>query len=155
MNDDLALKPLLKRYPDARRGFTPLLEPVLLPYLGLIFGSLVASLFAVYNAVMLKRFGLALRSILVGTLGWISFQFVVALVVHFFDNVSVGVIVGRFVHFALGGALYAMHRPHFRGHEFLNGRPVPLLASYVLAILISMKMPWQITARLLGAWNVE
>ena len=154
MNDELAPNPLLERYPDARRGFAPLLEPVLLPYLALMFGTLAASVFAVYNAVMLKRFGLAMRSILVGALGWISFQFVLALVVNVFDNASVGVIVGRFVHFALGGALYAIHRPHFRGHQFLNGRTVPLLASYILAILISMKMPWQVTARLLGAWNV-
>ena len=154
MNDELALKPHLERYPDARRGAAPLLDPVLLPYLALMFGSLVAAVGAVYNAVVLKRFGLAVRSILVGTLGWISFQFVVALVVHLVGNVSVGVIAGRVVHFALGGVLYAMHRPYFRGHEFLSGRTIPLFASYALAILISLKMPWKVAARLLGAWRV-
>jgi len=155
MNDDLALAPVLTRYPDARRGAAPLFEPVLLPYLALMFGSLAASLFGVYNAVVLKRFGLALRTLLVGALGWISFQFVFALVLHASGNASVGVIAGRVVHFALGGLLYAMHRPYFRGHEFLRGRAVPLFASYALAILISMKMPWKVTARLLGAWLVR
>lgn len=155
MTDDLALRPVLTRYPDARRGSLPLLDPVFLPYLGLIFGSLVASLAAVYNAVVLKRAGLAVRSILIGAAGWISFQFVVALVVKVTGNVSVGVIVGRVVHFALGGALYAMHRAHFSGHEYLHGRAVPLLPTYLVAILISMKMPWKVTARLLGVWFVE
>jgi hypothetical protein len=155
VTDDLALRPVLTRYPDARRGIAPLLEPVLLPYLALMFGSLFASLVGVYNAVVLKRFGLAVRSILVGALGWISFQFVLVLVVHVTGNASVGVIAGRIVHFALGGLLYAMHRPHFRGNAFLNGRAVPMLPSYLVAILISMKMPWQITARLLGAWHVQ
>jgi hypothetical protein len=152
VTDDLALRPILTRYPDARRGAAPLLEPLLLPYLALMFGSLVAGLFAAYNAGTLKRSGLAMRSILVGAIGWITFPFTFALVFRATGNVSVGVIAGRVVHFALGGALYAMHRPHFRGHTFLGGRPVPLFGSYALAIAVSIMMPWKITARLLGAW---
>jgi hypothetical protein len=155
MNETAPLEPLLARYPDARRGAAPLLEPLLLPYLALMFGSLVASLFAVYNALVLKRLGLAARSILVGALGWIVFQFVFALVFHAAGNASVGVVAGRIVHFALGGVLYAMQRPHFRGHRFLDGGTVPLLASYLVAILVSIKMPWKVTVRLLGAWFVE
>jgi hypothetical protein len=154
MTDDLAPRPLLSRYPDARRGMGTLIEPALLPYLALMFGSLVAGAVGAYNALMLKRPGLALRSLAVGAAGWIAFLFVLATVRGplGIENVSVGVIIGRIVHFALGGALYVMHRPHFSGHTFKHGTTAPLLGSYLTSILVSMVLPSRVTLFLLGVW---
>lgn len=156
MNEDLAPRPLLARHPDARRGAVNLIEPALLPYLALMFGSLAAAAVGAYNALALKRPGLALRSLALGATGWVAFLFVVA-AVRFYgvENVNVGVIVGRVVHFALGGALYAMHRAHFRGHTFLHGNTVPLLQSYLAAILVSMVLSHKVTLFLLGVWLVR
>lgn len=144
-------KPLLRRHPDARKGRAPLLHPILLPYLALMFGSAVAGLAGTFNALMLRRTSLALKSLAIGAAGWLSFMLVVALVRKAgVENVAVAVVIGRVMHFALGGALYFVHRPHFRGHEFLNGKTAPLLGSYLVAILASMYMPAKLTLLLLG-----
>jgi hypothetical protein len=148
---DLTLSPLLGRYPDARRAKAPLISPILFPYLGLIFGSGVASLAACWNAVMLRRGWLAVRSILVGIGGWLAFLFVVFGAVNAgLTTVSIALILGRIVYFAFGGLLYAMHRRHETGNEFLGGPAVPLVASYVLAFVIHMMLPGRVLLLLLG-----
>jgi hypothetical protein len=144
---ELTLRPLLRRYPDARRAKAPLLPPALLPYLALLFGSSVAALVAVYNALMLRRPALALRSLLIGVGGWVSFF----LIITFANaNVRVVMILGRALHFAFGGVLYAMHRRHFTGSQFLDGPALPLVKSYVAAVVIYFILPSAVVALLLG-----
>lgn len=152
MSADVALRPVLARYPDARAGKLPLLEPILLPYLGLMFGSFVASVAGAYNALVLRRVGLAIRSLLIGALGWIAFLFVVAFVAKASSNGGVGLIAGRLLHFAIGGALYTLQRPHVRGHTFLGGRTAPMLACYLASIVLAMILPWSVVRFLLGDW---
>ena len=150
MTDTEALRPLLSRYPDARRGSGPLFDPILFPYVALIFGF-GAALLGVYNAWNLRRMRLALLTILISLLGVLLF--VVMLIVRTnigIENAAVAVIIGRAIHFALGGWLYFVHRPHFSGHQFKNGRTVPVLQSYLAAILLSMVMPWRLTLVMLG-----
>lgn len=149
--DGTPFRPLLQRHPDARRGSAPLLHPVLFPYLALIFGSLIAGIAGAYNAAVLRRGWLMVQSLLIGAAGWISFLFVVAALGQLgVENVSLAVIGGRVVHFALGGLLFFVHRPHFRGHEFLHGRTAPLLASYLVAIFASIYLPNKLELILLG-----
>ncbi len=147
---DLSLRPLLERHPDARRAKGPLLQPVLLPYLALIFGSGVASLAACYNALMMKRGGLAAKSLLVGLLGTIAFVVVGGIALRLGAAPAVAIILGRVIHFAFGGLLFAMQRPHVRGNEFLSGPMAPLLPSYLATIAISIFLPARISLLLLG-----
>lgn len=148
---DVTLSPLLGRYPDARRAKAPILSPILFPYLALIFGSGVASLAACWNAVMLRRGGLAIRSLLVAIGGWLAFLVVVIGVVSSgLAQVSIALILGRVVHFAFGGLLYAMHRRHETGNEFLGGPAVPLVASYLTAFAIQLVLPSRVLLFLLG-----
>lgn len=147
----LALQPLLRRHPDARRSGIPLLDPILLPYVALMLGSGVAALAACYNALLLRRAGLALRSIFLAVVGWVLFLVVVVGTRRAgLENLAVGLILGRVVHFACGGVLYWMQRPYFRGHQFLRGPVIPMLASYLVALLVSMKLPVKVTLLLLG-----
>jgi hypothetical protein len=147
---DLTLRPLLRRHPDARRAKAPLLQPILLPYLALIFGSGVAALVACYNALMLKRGGLAGYSLLAGAGGMLSFLLVAGNAIHFGAEPAVALILGRVVHFAFGGLLFALQRPHLRGNEFLGGPVAPLLPSYFGAIVISLLLPSRLSLLLLG-----
>ena len=149
--DELTLRPLLRRHPDARRAKAPLLHPILLPYLALIFGSGVAAVAAFYNALMLRRGGLAVRSLLVGLAGWLVFLIVVGNAVHFgLHNVRIAVILGRIIHFAFGGLLYTMHRPHFTGNQFRGGRALPIVQSYVVAFILYFIAPTNLLLLLLG-----
>jgi hypothetical protein len=146
---ELTLRPLLRRYPDARRAKAPLLQPALLPYLALLFGSSVAALVAVYNALMLRRPALALRSLLIGVAGWVSFFLIIASA-NANAHVRVVMILGRALHFAFGGVLYAMHRRHFTGSQFLDGPALPLVKSYVAAVVLYFIFPSAVVALLLG-----
>lgn len=147
------LRPLLARYPDARRSPAALLEPILFPYLALMFGF-GGALAGAYNAVMLRRRKLLLQTILVGLTGVVLFSATIAVVRTAGHSVQIAVILGRGVHFALGGVLYFLHRPHFKGHEFKLGSTLPMLQSYLAAILLSMLLPWRIVAVLLGGMFV-
>lgn len=155
MNETDALQPLLSRYPDARQGKVRLFDPILFPYVALIFGF-GAALLGVYNAVSLRRTRLALVSLLIGLAGCLLLvvTFVVARRLGV-EKPAVALIVGRTVHFALGVLLYFIHRPHFHGHEFQDGETVPVLQSYVVAILLSMIVPWRVTLLLLGGLFVR
>lgn len=148
---DVTLSPLLARHPDARRAKAPILPSILFPYLALILGSGVASLAACWNAVMLRRGGLAIRSILVGLAGSLMFFIVVVgLVSSGTTRVSIALILGRVIHFAFGGLLYVMHRRHETGNEFLGGPELPLVASYVTVFVIQMMIPGRVLLLLLG-----
>jgi hypothetical protein len=155
MSETDALHPLLARYPDARRGTGRLFDPILFPYIGLIFGF-GAALLAVYNAWRLRRMRLALLSILIGLAG--CFLFVVTFVVARqvgVQNSAVALIIGRAVHFALGSLMFFIHRPHFRGHEFQDGETVPVMQSYLGAVVLSIIVPWRVTVVLLGGLFVR
>jgi hypothetical protein len=152
---EYALKPLLQKFPDGRAGTSPLLEPVLLPYVAIMFGSLVAGILGAYNAAVLRRYGLLFRSLFVGALGWIAFLFVVGFVTRAGANVSVALIIGRLFHFAMGGVLLFIQRPFVRGHTFLSGPMAPMLSSYMVAFMFSMFLPWKVTRFLLGVWLVD
>jgi len=147
---EITLRPLLSRHPDARRAKAPLVHPILLPYLALIFGSGVASLVACYNAVMMKRGGLAAKSLLAGGGGMIAFLVIVSSTIHFGAQPAVALILGRVVHFTAGGLLFSMQRAHIRGNEFLGGPTVPMLPSYVVAIVIWLLLPSRLALLLLG-----
>lgn len=145
----LPLRPLLARYPDARLGKAPLIDPVIFPYLGLVLGF-AASIAAVYNAIVLRRLSLAVWSILFGLIGCLLFLATLMIGPAFGAIPAVLVIVGRVVHFAIGGALFFLHRPHYHGHEFHSGPVIPMLPSYVFTYLLSLIVPWRITIVLLG-----
>ena len=142
MTDIPVLQPLLRRYPDAHKARAPLLEPILLPYVALMFGAFIAALVGSYNALLLKRPALILKSLLVGIAASFSFVLVIMVLQQFgVTDRRVAFILGRFVHFGFGGLLYFLHRPHFRGHQYLGGPAVPLLPSYLAAIVISVMVP--------------
>lgn len=155
MNGEIVLRPLLSRHPDARRGAWPLLDPFLLPYLAIMFGSIVAALAGTYNALVLRRGWLAVRSLAAGAAGWIGFfGAVTALRMAGVENGSLLLIGGRIVHFAVGGVLTFLHQPHFRGHAFLRGRAADVIRSYAVAMLVYFVTPGPVVLLLQGVWLV-
>ncbi len=152
MSDISLLEPRLGRFPDARRATLRLLEPSLLPYVALMFGSALAALLACFNALALRRFGSAAASLAVGLIGWASFGVVVTAGARMhIGHIALALLVGRAVHFLLGSVLYFMQRPHLLGHAFLGGRMVPLRVSYLTAFLLAIYLPGSIMLALLGA----
>lgn len=143
-------RPLLKRYPDARRSPLLLFDAVLLAYLGLAAGAGVAGLIGCYNAASMRRFGLAIVSLLAGAAGWLSFAFVVMAIDRATNNPSLAVFAGRALHFVVGGALYFAQRRAIRGHVFLGGRMLPFLQTYLVSVAAVIFMPSSILWFLLG-----
>src|SRR4051812_40547378 len=93
---------LLRRYPDARKAPVYLAEPVLFPYLGLLFGIPIITLLACYNAAAVRRFALFFTSLALGFGGWLLFINAAAAMRH----TSYVLIVGRCVNFAIGCIYY-------------------------------------------------
>jgi hypothetical protein len=134
----VTLRPLLKRYPDARRAKVPLLDPILFPYLALMFGAPATAIVSLWNALALRRWGLALQSLLYGALGWLAFVLTLVAVAGTLDLTPViALIVGRVVYFVFGGLLYLRHRSYARGHAYLAGTVVGIMPSYLAAYLLS------------------
>jgi len=104
-----------------------------------------------YNAWMLRRFNLLLRTIVLGMIGCgLFFSSLVLAATFGLQKMALAVIVGRAMHFAIGGLLYFMHRPHAHGHTFQGGATASVLRSYLLAIVLSISIPSAITWYLLG-----
>ena len=147
---DAPLRPLLQRYPNARAASVPLFQPVLLPYVALLFGSAAAGLLAACNSVAMRRWGLAALSIAIGITGWLSFAAIVIAASDANANIRLVVFAGRALHFILGGVLFALQRRSVHGHEFLRGRMLPLQATYLLAFGLAIVIPGSVLALLLG-----
>lgn len=148
---DAPLQPLLQRYPDARAARVALVEPLLLPYVALMFGSSAAAVVAAYNSVAVGRRGRAVLSIAIGIAGWLAFAAVVIVAEsHPWWNVQLAILAGRTIHFLLGGVLFFQQRRIAHGHAFLGGRMAPLRASYVLAFVLVFTIPNALLALMLG-----
>lgn len=145
------LRPSLQRYPDGRRAFAPQLPALLFPYVAMMFGSAVAGLAAFYNAIVLRRFGLAFLTLFLGFAAWF------ACVAAVFSAKEAGVgavpllIGARVLHFLVGCAFYFLMRPHLSGSAFLGGRTAPVRASYIVALVIGWYLPLRLLLLLLGA----
>ena len=146
---ELTLRPLLARYPDARLGKAPLIDPIVFPYVALVFGF-GAAIAGVYNAIVLRRLRLALLTTLIGLTGCLLFLGTLVIGHRLGTIPAVLLIIGRTIHFACGGALYFLHRPHFQGHEFHRGASIPMLPSYIATFMLSRLIPWRVTLVLLG-----
>ena len=148
---DAPLEPLLRRYPDARVATVPLLEPVVLAYVALAFGTPAASALAAYNAIAVRRWRLAAAAIALGIVGWLAFAVIVVFAAsHPQWNIRLAILGGRVVHLILGGVLFLQQRRAVHGHEFLGGNMVPLRASYFLAFGLQFVIPGALLALMLG-----
>jgi len=134
------LRPSLRRYPDARKAPFPLIDPLVFPYLGLLFGVPVVAVIACLNALAVRRVALFFVCLLLGGAGWAGF--LVAASFKF--------IMARAVGFAIGILFYYVHRPYERGHAFLRGTVLPLLATYVVAFVAYFFMPENVLLLLMG-----
>ena len=151
IGEDVLLRPSLRQYPDARRGPLPLIEPVLLPYLALMFGSGVAGIVAFYNAITIRRVGNAVATLLVGGVGWLTSLIIAGAANHAgVTNLALVLLGLRVMHFLIGGAFFFLQRPYVRGHAFLGGRMAPALASYLVAFAITWFLPVWVLLLLLG-----
>lgn len=145
------LRPSLRRYPDARRAAAPQLDPVLLPYVALMFGSAVAGVLAFYNAVVVRRFGNAFLSLLFGAFGWIAcVRIVVAANRAQVENVVLILLAVRVLHFVIGGVLFLVQRPYVHGSVFLHGSVAPVHISYIAAFAAALLLPTRVLLFLLG-----
>lgn len=148
-----AIPLLLRRVPDARRAPWPLLPPVFLPYLALMLGAGPAALAALYNAIGLRRPRLALTALIVGLVGGASFAVMAALAVRGgIENPALALLPARLVNVGLGAALAWSQWAHLRGHEFLDGRTVPLLHAVLLTLAAVLLIPSRAQLALEGLW---
>ena len=141
-----ALRPLLRHLPDARRSRMYLIDPVLFPYLALLFGLPIVVLFSCFNAAALRRWGLLAASLGIGVGGWLAFLFSVGSLRH----TAFALIGGRAVNFAVGILFFLLQRAHIRGHAFLGGQLVPLRPFYIGALVVAIFMPEPLARVLLG-----
>jgi hypothetical protein len=145
------LRPSLRRYPDARRAFATQIDPLLLPYVSIMFGSAAAGLIACYNAIVMRRFGQALLALLTGIIGWVACVLMVSAANDAnVENVGFVLIGVRVLHFAVGGLLFFMQRPHVHGSVFLGGRLTPIAITYAAAFVLAVMMPVRVLLILLG-----
>lgn len=142
------LRPSLRRYPDARRAAAPQIDPLLLPYVAIMFGSAVAGLIACYNAIVIRRFGHALLALLFGAFVWIGCVLVASAANQ--ANIGFILITVRVLHFLAGGILFFVQRPHVHGSAFLRGSVAPVAACYVAALVIALTLPVRVMLVLLG-----
>ncbi|HKO58745.1 MAG TPA: hypothetical protein VJ276_22960, partial [Thermoanaerobaculia bacterium] len=126
------------------------IEPLLLPYIALMFGSAVAGLFAAWNAVVIRRFGLALLSLLLGLVAWFACVVMVFAANKAHVRVVFLLLGARVLHFLVGGLLFLLQRPHVHGSEFLHGRLAPMRASYVATLAAAWFIPLRLLLILLG-----
>lgn len=141
-----ALRPLLRHLPDARRSPAYLIDPVLFPYLALLFGLPVVVLLSCFNAAALRRWGLFAASLGLGVFGWLGF----IQSVNLLSGTAFALIGGRAVNFAAGCVFYFLQRAHIRGHAFLGGQLVPLRPFYIGALIVAVFMPEPLARLLLG-----
>jgi chromate transport protein ChrA len=142
---------VLSRHPDARKARLPLFEPLAFGYLALSLGGPVASLCAIYNGLLLRRPGLAIRALVVGLLSAVTFFVTVAFLIGAgMENYRLVRVVGYLVHVLFGALLVASQWRHFRGHRHLGGKVIPLLGAVVAGILLQLALPPKILLLLLG-----
>ena len=143
---ETVLRPLLRRVPDARQSRAYLIDPILFPYLALLFGLPVVVLLACYNAAALRRFRLFFAGLAVGVAGWIAFLLSVSVL----RETAFALVAGRAMNFVVGCFFYFLQRHHIRGHAFLGGSLVPLRPFYIGALFVAVLMPPQLARLLLG-----
>jgi len=144
---------LLQRVPDGRRASLPLLSPVFFPYAALMLGPAVAGACALYNAVALRRGGLAVVAVVLGLLGWVGFGFVVAAAVAGgLENGLLALLPARLLNVGFGTLLAWSQWGHVRGHQFLDGKAVPLLHAVLVAFAAIFIIPLRARLLLEGLW---
>lgn len=143
---DESLRPLLRPMPDARRSRTSLIDPILFPYLALLFGIPIVVLLSCFNAAALRRWGLLAGGIALGVAGWLGFLESV----YLWRHTAFALIAGRVVNFAFGCFFYFLQRMHTRGHSFLGGRLFPMRPIYIGAFVVAVFMPSSLARLLMG-----
>jgi hypothetical protein len=148
-----AYTPVLDGIPDARRAPLPLFPPAVLGYLALMLGAGVAGLFALWNALALRRAGAAALAVILGLVGWLGFWVIVEATARAgLKNAALLVLLGRFFSLLVGIALAWHQAAYVRGHSFLEGKTVPLLPCIVAGFVISLILPARAIVVLLGYW---
>jgi hypothetical protein len=144
---------LLQRVPDARRASWPLLPAAFLPYVALMLGAGAAAGAALYNAVALRRVRLGSIALAVGLVGWAGLSFVVLLAIRGgIRNPALVILPATLANAALGALLAWSQWAHLRGHEFLEGRTVPLLNAVLLTFAAALLIPRRVQLVLEGLW---
>jgi hypothetical protein len=144
---------LLQRVPDARRAPWPLLPAVFLPYVALMLGAGAAAAAALYNAVALRRARLGLIALAVGLAGWAGFGFVALPAIRGgIRSPGLVILPATLVNVALGALLAWSQWAHLRGHEFLEGRTVPLLSAVLATFAAALLIPRRVQLVLEGLW---
>jgi hypothetical protein len=139
--------------PDARRGAVPLLEPVLLGYVALMLGTAAAALLALYNAVALRRWGLALVALAIGAVGWAGFGGVALVMASAgVEEPALLLLAARVLSVGFGVLLAWSQWEAARGHGFLDGKAVPLLPSILAGFALTLMLPWRTQLLLQGLW---
>jgi hypothetical protein len=119
-----------------------------------MLGVGLASLLALSNALAVRRARPALVALLVGVVGWIGFGVVFVLLVSRggLRDFSLAVLPARLFNVGLGTLLAWSQWSYVRGHEFLDGRTIPLLHAVLVAFVALFILPGRVQLVLEGLW---
>ncbi len=126
----------LGKVPDAKLAPTPLFEATFLPYVGLMLGSMAAAAVAIFNAVMVRRYGLALWSLLIGSAGWCAAAWLLNNIE--ITNASLLVLFARGIGIVIGLILMRSQNQLVRGHQHLDGKTLSLIGSVLVVFVGSI-----------------
>lgn len=143
-------QPVLGGVPDARKSPIPLVDPILLGYLSFILGAPFAAACGTLNALLLRRWLLALESLAIGALAWFAFEPSMLYLLEQTRDVNLSFIALRLGGLAVGAGLAWRHWPYVRGHVFLEGKTVPVLWGVIGGILLGTQLSRKILLTLMG-----
>ncbi len=147
--------PVLGRTPDAVRAPAPLFPAYALVYVALMAGSAAAGIAALYNAVLLRRARLAAAAIVLSAAGWLGFGAAVQAAVSVgVKNVGLWLVCGRLASILVGSLLCWSQVAHVRGHQFLEGRVVPLLPVVLAMVGLVLVVPFRALLVMEGLWQL-
>jgi hypothetical protein len=149
-------RPLLRRVPDARRSPLPVFDPGALAYGALALGIGVAGLMAAWNAVGLRRWGLALAGFATAIATyWLTIEQLLLIAALGVDSVHVKLAFGHIMHVGGGVLLALMHVQYVRGHALLGGTTLPTPRVLLVLLVVLFAVPTRITIMLFYPWLAE
>jgi hypothetical protein len=120
----------------------PLFAPIFFGYSALMLGSGVTAVLAAYNALALRRFGLAFVNLALGLCGLlVSMVALFGVLALGVENPHLVVLTGRLVQIGFGALIAWTQWRHVGGHDFLDGKTIPLLGSLLAAFGLVLLLP--------------
>lgn len=142
---------VLQNVPDGRLAGRSIFDALFFGYVAIVLGAPAACACAAYNAVALRRTGLALEAAALGALAWIAYTPIAGRLLEAgVTNIELLVLIMRVLALGVGVLLAVRHWPHVRGHRLLGGSTIPLLGAVVAAFAVAFFLPTSVYMWIIG-----